>query len=303
MLTYICSTTHLTAPAFPPHFAADVTLDRTKPLDPLEVYETAISAISNLGQAVPWDYDGFKRADASSPGTHIELMFRSLTTPQSRNRLQAGHIVLGMYQAVNLMARESIFCEAYVTLSSYRQRVGKVSFSRKVHGTALVGGNLTEITSVATDASTKNGDSRDDTNGKKSASKKRSNPYDFPQIIDPDDPNLKLTYNFNGPAINRDDVLSATLDAMATIAKPGPVNECPRLDAYSVSGGVVIHITPFDASTVLFTCGKVGRALTLIWDNIMLQQNRWAEISFELWYGKEPFAMGFVSDFGRGEIS
>lgn len=36
------------------------------------------------------------------------------------------------------MAHSSACSEAYVILSLYGQRIGKVSFSRRVHGTALV---------------------------------------------------------------------------------------------------------------------------------------------------------------------
>ncbi len=118
---------------------------------------TAISAISNLGQTVPWEYEGFKSTDASLGGTHIKMMFQSLTSPRSRNKLQASHVILGMYKALKLIAQESAFSEAYVILSLYGQRIGKVSFSRRVHGTASVAKNYTEITSVATDLLTLNG--------------------------------------------------------------------------------------------------------------------------------------------------
>jgi len=58
-----------------------------------------------------------------------------------------------------------------------------------------------------------------------------------------------------------------------------------------------MHITPFDASLEVLTYGRVGRALTLIKDDLMLQQNHWADISFELWHRKEPFATGFLVEF------
>lgn len=291
---------NLTAQNIPDGFVADVTLDRARSLDPLEVYENAIAMIKDYGATMRWETEGFRRNDMSLRGTHVEIMFRSLATPRVRtNGFQIGHVLLAIYQAVNTMAEESAFCNAKVTVSLHGQRVGSVGITKILYAPEISAANQTSnssgINALDTDVQTI---------GEPSSSPTlttRTNPYDFPEIVDPSDHDFKLTYNFDGPTLPYLSVLSAVLDAMVTIARPGPFDTCEEFHAYGIPGtNVMIYVSAFEQAKFPLRYGYISRALTLVWDILMRQGGEWKEISFEMWFSGEPFAIGFVTNLRAG---
>ena len=183
------------------------------------------------------------------------------------------------------MYSESSFCEANIILSMRGELIGKIAFTRRPSATAV--GGSTNRTSKATrwraaDVAVTN----------TSVPAVSSKPLGArAEIMDPLNPRFKLTYEFQGTSIARNDVLSASLDAMVTVAKhalepfdsleatstPGPAgSDCIILIDKQSGNPEVIRFSP-----------KIGRALVLIWRDIMLEQDRWGGILFDvLWDGK-----------------
>lgn len=255
----------------------------------------AIVGIKELAMTFAWDYDNFGRADTIAKGTNVGLSFRTFAQPRGkRSTFQIGHVILSIYKAVNLMVVQSAFCNAEVTVSLHGQRLGIVTISKRLFAPSMVTGNSTDFMLRIPDK-----ENQDDVtlptrpNGVPATMSRRTNPYNFPEIVDPEDPLFKITYNFNGPPIPRDHVLSAMLDAMVTIAKVGPETRCHSLDARGFSGSnTMMHVSPYEPRSPSY--GSAARALTLVWDNVMRKQNNWAEVSFDIWHGDSPIATGFV---------
>lgn len=266
----------------------------------------AIVGIKELGMTLPWDYDDLGRADTFGKGSSIELTFRRFVLPRGvKYKFRIGHVILSIYKAVNLMAAESAFCNAEVTVALHGQRVGIVTISKRLYAPGFIVGNRTDVVLKTT-----NEQGQDDgvppTGGIETPARlsRRTNPYGFPEIIEPGDPLFKITYNFNGPPIPKEHVLSAMLDAMVSIAKLGGLTRFDSLDAYGNSGSnTMIHVSRYEDPSNPIRYNSVARALTLIWDNLMRGHDIWAEVSFDVWYGTTPFATGFVMTMKTGTDS
>lgn len=134
MLKHNSSISSLGNQEFPGGLVAEVTLDRTKPLDSLEVYSTAIMYIQNIGRKLPWEFEGLpSRADSKLSETQVELSVRSLAMARTRHKLQIGHVILSLYKTVNMMVDESVFRNANIMISIYGQRIRKIAFATLLH--------------------------------------------------------------------------------------------------------------------------------------------------------------------------
>ena len=74
---------NLSVPGYPDGLTADVTFDRSKPLESIEVDEIAIMVIADLGRDLPWNFEGFTRTDTFLKDSLVELTFRSVVVPRS----------------------------------------------------------------------------------------------------------------------------------------------------------------------------------------------------------------------------
>ena len=291
MLTSSYSNFNLTTQQFPDSYVADVSLDRTKSLDSLQVYLTAVNAVRGYGTNLPWEHEVSAGATLNLKACNVDLSFRRITTRQSRQRLQVGHVVLGIYKAVNTMAEEGVFCNTNVIISIRGERVGKVIFERRFSVGETNTRNYTDATPVCEDFTKPGLDIFSGPKGTNFTAIKQSG-----EIIDDEDPNFRLTYNFNGPAIPPQDVFSATLDAGVTIARTGLFEVVESLSSESHVGVGRIRVYHFDSSKILLSIASISKALQLLVEDVMLPQIRFSEVSFEIWRNEEPFATGFVAN-------
>lgn len=293
LLKHVRSIFNLTASSLPPGLDVDVVLERTKPLDFLDIYRSIITAIQKIGAEIPWEHEVTGRTDTSLEGSNIDLMFRTLVTPRMRHEMQAGYIILGLQKAVNMMAQESVFCEASVKLSFRSQRVGKITITRRLHAPGLPAEAPTISATKDMEKPSSIGSNMKSIKSSIVALGKRANPYDDPELYDRRDRRFKITYQLQSDPMPKEGVLSAVLDAMVMIAQKGYLEVCTDLHAHSLTGGAKIWVTYFGNTSKPLRFGWVSKALTMIWETLMVRDNNWYEVNFLMWYDEKPLGIGY----------
>ena len=258
------------------------------------MYNSTIYKVAEFwGNAQLW-WRSFKgRIDWSLEGTHIDLMMRNTETRRSRQHLDVGHVILGLYEAVNTMATEGAFCEANVIISLYRERIGKISFTRRrlaANATTLYNSTSQALKYVTVDGIATNA----------SITTKAKQIGAESEFTDPVNPQLQIRYEFQGPSIPRNDVLSMILDAMLTISYHA-VEPFQSLEATSTpeSNCILLMSKVPESQESVGYAPKLGRVLLLIMEYIMLGQNRWGDVTFEVVWKGNPIVNGAFASLNR----
>lgn len=115
-------------------------------------------------------------------------------------------------------------------------------------------------------------------------------------IIDPVDNKFKIAYNFHGRKINSKDMFTAVLDALTILAQYDERQRCRALQAVgplSFTGQAVITVREAPSSPGLI-CYYVTRALVTIFEDLNVNQNKFGELDFAVFWDGEKLATGDV---------
>ena len=258
-------------------------------MDTVQVYRNAITYVQNLGK-LPWTQTAQRSADATLAGTDVVLHIESFTTARSKLKFQVGHVILGIYNAIGVLAEVSGFCVTNTTIYIGDQMLGRILITKQVS-------SVLQLPS-ASDRASNNSETPNAIPTNLISSSSSSLSARSLQITDPTDPSFKLTYDFDGPGMKKEDILAAALDGMVKIARFPPTDNATDLHAYSYSGKCIIYFTPFEeGAPVPMSYASLRQALRLIWNDVMWMQSTWGEISFTMFRNEVHFALGFVTRY------
>lgn len=184
------------------------------------------------------------------------------------------------------MATEDVYCEAHVILKMYNERIGKISYTRRLWDptTANAINNTSNVSTanfIVANSSTS------------AVSQQLGAPSEW---IDPMNPDLKLTYEWNGGSIPRNEVLSALLDAMVIVAK-NAIDQFESLEAHSTPDNCILLLDRSPRAKGPLRCApKVGRVMLLLGEHIFRPNDRWGDMTFDVRWDNELLVFGLVGN-------
>ena len=115
---------------------------------------------------------------------------------------------------------------------------------------------------------------------------------DTGQIIDPDDKDYYIRYQFHGEKLPAGDVLNAAIDGLALTAVYEFAAHVDSITALSVSRNVVWHVG--QSSHELLIASEISRVFTSLIDGLMLKERRFQELWYEVFFDGEMIADGYI---------
>lgn len=279
-------------PPGPPGFSVDYFWNRSKALNPLGLYVTAIKLMYGLSKQ-PW----------SSPVELLESGLCIISQQPDYNviiltadrhpgtTLTTGMVVKVLYESVTDMAtREPGFYQIndFITLNG--ETIGKMiidSNNLLLNHEGVLNATLTADFphNIASSHPTER-DIGDVTQ-----------PSNSNEIIDPHDRRLKITWEWGGKNIPAQDIFSAAFNGLAASALYDHDGPCEYITALSASGNAVFHIGRSTRTTVF--AGVIARAFYLLINQLFLVQRRFEELWIYLSINGINFADGYIHKVGR----
>lgn len=223
---------------------------------------------------LPWD-DGFEKSSLKESGVEVLITM----VPRAA---QVSHVVLGLYAAAVEAVQQPLFSYCLGTMYLNDNLIGGVKLmpsSDKSQSKLVAKTNQTLGHSAAT------------------------NDAESGTFVDPRKPEFQLSYDFEGRRINSDDLFTAVLEGLSSVAQYYPAQLCQSIHAvgpYSETGQVVIFI--HQASKVEdLICDHVAQILKMIFVYLGVGQNKFHEMNFKFkWHGR-LLASGYI--LGLGPVS
>ncbi|KAL9009374.1 MAG: hypothetical protein Q9173_005589 [Seirophora scorigena] len=250
-----------------PGLETSFTLDHSRSLRPLEVYQTGIELMYDLAQR-DWMEVVLAVIIQQIEGFNVLMMFLNPQPPNLPNQLQIRHCVFSLYRALTVMTDGVLFCQLRCKLKIHSLQVGALSIAP-----------LDDKRTVAADDPSM---SMPDEQGRLVGA-------DSGQLVDDADPKFVINYLFYGKSINSKEVSMGVVEAMATAAPFDKNSECKELTAVSPDGGCGIFIESVPGSRQTFAYKHATRALKLLYQKIIVRQRRFGDLYLDLRYDGQRF--------------
>lgn len=122
---------------------------------------------------------------------------------------------------------------------------------------------------------------------------------DSSTIIDMEYQMLRLTYRYEGRPIRTEEIFTAAVDGLTTLAPYGErSNECASVSGISGSGAVDFHVSSTNRGVKVTSCFVLKCTLALITLWLMVPANRYGELDFSVKYVGTEVATGYVYKSG-----
>lgn len=224
---------------------------------------------------LPWD-DYFDKSSLKE--SRVEVLLTMV--PRAA---RVSHVVLGLYAAAVEAVEQPDFSYCLGTMYLNDNLIGGVKL---LQSSAKAQFNLVGETNQTLGHSAATNDNRDSGT-----------------FVDPLKPEFQLSYDFEGKRINSDDLFTAVLEGLSSVAQYYPAQSCQSIHAvgpYSETGQAMIFI--HQASKVEdLICDHVAQILKMIFVYLGVGQNKFHEMNFKFrWHGR-LLASGYI--LGLGPVS
>ena len=120
-------------------------------------------------------------------------------------------------------------------------------------------------------------------------------------VTDSDDPNFKVTYQFEGAKVESAAMFTAFVDAIATTARHGNDEIGGSVNSYSADRRMAINLFR-DVECATFTWGDLKSALALIWRKVIIDyggpmEPRWEDMTIVILYGDKIIGGGYIASY------
>ena len=224
----------------------------------------------------PWssEVDLSKLLYVQSTGRNVEKTVAIITGMEAPG-LQPGHVILALYESV---------------LAMYSRRPGFYSVVVTVH---LQGRYIGRALMIAPYASQTMFDSQNRTIlGDDMFKHTSSVTADSGVFVDPEDSRFRISWTFDGRSVPAQEIFSAVLDGIMTIAQYGIDVPCAYVTGVSFSGNVAFHVGRVDGQGLL--CGQMSRVFLAIPHWIIMIERKFTEMDFTLEYAGRKIATGYI---------
>lgn len=194
------------------------------------------------------------------------------------DRLQVGHMVIALQDSIFAMARLNGFFRLSALISLDGQTIGHLEFGKNQSPSD-------NDTSVSFPADTLLLVNNDQSDGSSSNSG---------QIVDPNDSKFVITYEFYEKTIDSKEIFTVVLDGLATSAQFEPSEDCPVLEASSMSGTVAISISRILSEPTEMRYSDLTKALLILVTGVIVQQRMFKELDFSISYDGVQIAEGYL---------
>ncbi|KAL8790671.1 MAG: hypothetical protein Q9213_000519 [Squamulea squamosa] len=254
-----------------------ITLDPSKPLRPIEVFDTAIALVYDAAQR-PWDEPVHFMQAHQMKGYNVVMIIYNPRPPEDPIQLEVSHCVIAILQAVITLTHSLVFCQLKSRLMLYSAdgatQLGALSIEPLRVNPANAGNNVTI-------AQEPNATALDIPNDGVSVESGR--------IRDQLDLHLSFKYHsIIGKPITAKDISLVILDAIASAAPFDMNAECKELYAISPDGGAAIVIES-TTDKINFTYGNATRVLLRLYQRVVVPLKRWEETWCEIFYDNQKF--------------
>ncbi|KAL8768992.1 MAG: hypothetical protein Q9209_004909 [Squamulea sp. 1 TL-2023] len=262
-----------------PGFRQLFTLDYTKSLRPIEVFQTAIVLLYDAAQR-PWEEPVHFMQAHEQIGYNVVMLIYNPRPPEAPMQLKISHCVTAILQAVMTLTDSVIFCQLKSRLMLYSAdgatQLGTLTITPLRSNSA----NAEENDTLAQDPNA-NATALKIPNGEVGVTSGR--------ITDELDPHLTFEYHsLIGKPITAKDISLVILDAIASAAPYEMNAECKDLYAISPSGGAAIIIES-TTDKLSFTYGNATRVLKRLYQRVVVPLRRWEEIWCVIYYDNQKF--------------
>lgn len=273
-------------PPSPPGFQPELDWNLFVPLNPTAVYVTAIKLMYGLCQQAWSDTVDLVHDDlrvVEQPG-HNAIIYTS-DNPHS-TELKTGLAVRALYDVVFLMGnQEPGFYKVTSSIALQGRAIGRILITSKAQ--------LPAANPTSSDRDFLNTTSTVDILGGHHTPNENSSSLAYSGYIpDPDDERFKISYQYVGDNVRSQEMFSAVLAGLASVAQYNDDGPLPWLSAVSFSGNLVFH---FGARPRQALMGwHISRTFYLLVYHLFLVQRILKEMHFTLLYYGRPIADGFM---------
>ena len=254
-----------------------------------DAYLCAIGLIYGLASAeAGWDGTIPSRHSALSEEFNgVRVGFGSLALPEDQYQLQYKHVIVGLLETLNAMARKKRYCFAKTSLYVFRRQIGEMAIGRHDPGVNEANVSIAEVDQVP-------------------AVTGSSNPARTGEIVDPNDSLFVISYEMLRDSIPCPALLNAALNGMANSAVFDDGVRCRNFGGFSFLGEVtytIFAVPPMSARRYL-TYILVRKVMELL-PTRLYQEHSCGEVDFNLTYEGEKLASGSfeLSDLQRDSVA
>ena len=275
----------VTAPVPPIGFSVRLTFNPSIRLSPIVVYQCAMELMAFLA-ALPWTFPIESSVTMAGEDAPTEV-FLDRWPPSGDSKMQAQHVILGLYQAGVAIARGNSFTQLNAVLYMKELKIGWFEFRPEraaQHGSSEVE-HLTPLNSAH------------------AYNRTAIIMADSGRIPDPYDKKFFITYQWDGVRIKAQDIFTVMLDGFAIAAE----HNNSDLDAYipaarSASGETVLSTwTVGEKGNQHMTWSLLKKALFLVWDSLILgyegNKVKFEGVTFGLEYEGQAIGAGRMLRF------
>ena len=101
-------------------------------------------------------------------------------------------------------------------------------------------------------------------------------------VVDPKDALCRIAWTVDGKFIPVQDIFSAAVDGIVTLAPYGYTNLCSHATGFSFSANVAFYIGQYHDHNL--HCGQISRAFGLLVQSVVKDQRKFQEMDFTLDY-------------------
>ena len=205
----------------------------------------------------------------------IKISIRSSLPEGSAFPLRTSHVISSFLSGINDMSLRGKYFRLTILITHQNQEIGSIFIGKKTDNPSL---------SVTT--------SQEETPNVRF---RALDSLDFSgDIIDPSNPRLKITYDFDGGRIVLRDAFLMILDGFATAAEFEESTRCDVFHALDPEAHAVFHIGQ-GFSTRYLTYNVIIRILFLLWVEAMISKTGFYQMSFQVLFDGEQVAQGSIT--------
>ena len=230
-----------------------------------------------------FDWDLFIHGDIPMSATTYNIWIIVGSVPSEQ--FKVSYAVIALHDSIIAMARLPAFFRLSALVSLDGQRIGHLEFGKKDSPSD----SDTSISSAEDTLLIVN-------NNQSEGSWSNSG-----QIVDPYDSKFIVTYDFYGKAIDSKEIFTVALDGLAISAQFKASEDCPVLEASSMSGVAAISISKVLGVPTQLRYSDVTKSLLILVTGVIVPQRKFKEVEFSISYDGFKIAEGYMLKLALGE--
>ena len=254
------------------------------------MYLVAVEAMYQFAQR-EWGEEVLGQTTIFRPGSNVEIIVKNTQRALDFDQLEVSHVIIGLYRGVLQMVNHPDWFEGVITMTVEGDQVGTMTIQTMHAGVDL-------NSNTATNATTGNFATARSLNARALVRG---------QYTDPHHHQFQLNWEYNSPPYGLMDqkiIFTAVLGGLADAAVHSPHESVLQINAIStgVGEGPPAYWCAFrigiDYDRIPMTYSLVTRTLRDAAGYLMVEQNRFGDMSLDVLYGGRNIAYALVSKMG-----